>query len=160
MTVKPLPNHEYLKSILKYHPHNGLWVWKEHRGNIAAGSIAGKCRGRNATHGYQQIAIDKKLYMAHRLAYYYMTGIDPEGLVVDHIDRNRKNNAFNNLRAATFQVNNLNHGREPTFCSFIRGRYQAQFTLQGKHYYCGVFDSADEATAASLARKLELSQAG
>lgn len=145
MTVKPLPNHEYLKSILKYHPHNGIFVWKVSRGRRKRGDLANSSR-----EPYSQIKIDGKLYMAHRLAYYYVTGIDPVGLVIDHIDCNRHNNAFANLRAVTVAENNANRAKPARDCTYRRGRWEAQFTLKGRHYYCGVFSTMEAAQQAAV----------
>jgi hypothetical protein len=66
--------------------------------------------GRQAgtiTNGYRQIEIDYKLFKAARLAWLYMTGSWPENLV-DHVNGNRSDDRWCNLRAATYQENARN----------------------------------------------------
>lgn len=47
--------------------------------------------------------------MIHRCVYYYFNNCNiPEGLQIDHIDRNKKNNNINNLRAVSCTKNLLN----------------------------------------------------
>lgn len=100
---------EYLKSCLEYDPVSGLFTWK-HRDNVPKSTntrMTGKIAGTIAkTHGYRVIRIDGKLYLAHRLAFLYMTGSIPE--FVDHKNRVRTDCSWNNLRASTRQQNNIN----------------------------------------------------
>lgn len=50
--------------------------------------------------------------MVHRLIWKLVTGQDiPEGYMLDHIDRNRKNNRIDNLRLSDNQLNQNN--RDP-----------------------------------------------
>lgn len=49
--------------------------------------------------------IGKALKMRYRLMYYLYYGSIPENCEIDHIDRNRSNDAINNLRAVTRQEN-------------------------------------------------------
>jgi hypothetical protein len=46
---------------------------------------------------------------AHRVVYSYFKGEIPDGLVINHIDGNRKNNNLSNLEAVT-QKENIMHG--------------------------------------------------
>ncbi|MFW4291481.1 HNH endonuclease [Salmonella enterica subsp. enterica serovar Paratyphi C] len=46
--------------------------------------------------GYIRIYINKKWYLAHRLAWLYVTGKWPIN-VIDHINRNKADNRFINL---------------------------------------------------------------
>lgn len=57
--------------------------------------------------GYIEIIFNNKYYKAHRLAFLYTEGYLPEH-DVDHIDRNRSNNKWNNLRHATRRCNMQN----------------------------------------------------
>lgn len=77
--------HDRLKQLLSYNPKTGVFVWKVPRGRQKADAIAGgTCRGR--WHNYRQIRIDGKLYMAHRLAWFWFYGQWPNGMI-DHVNR-------------------------------------------------------------------------
>ena len=90
-------NVDYIYNLLHYNPDTGLFMWKERRSPACTkGWFTGNVNGR----GYATIRIDGKLYLAHRLAWLLMTGSFPQKRL-DHIDRNKLNNKFNNLREAT-----------------------------------------------------------
>jgi hypothetical protein len=67
------------------------------------GDIAGTTR----PDGRRQISIDNLTYLASRLAWLYMTGRWPKE-EIDHIDRDKGNDRWENLREATHQQNQLN----------------------------------------------------
>lgn len=114
--------------------------------------IAGADNGR----GYLRVSVDKISYMAHRLAFLYMTGRWP--LEIDHIDGNKKNNVWRNLREVT-RTQNMNNNAHvmPRALSGIKGvrrqrghrRWQATFRKQ----HLGYFDTAEEAGSAYEAAK-------
>ena len=72
--------------------------------------------------GYMQISIpiNKKMkcLRSHRLIYECFNGLIPDGLVVDHINRNKLDNRLENLRLVTQQENCLNSA------SKIRSQYR------------------------------------
>jgi hypothetical protein len=149
-----------LREVLHYDQITGLFVWKISRG----GRKAGQSTGAVNSHGYLSIGIDGGLYKAHRLAILYMTGEWPS-LDVDHIDGNRTNNRFGNLREASKAVNSENRHRSragrPVHLMGIsrhknRRQWQAAITVRGVKTYLGLFDTADEAGAAYLAAKRKL----
>lgn len=95
---------EYLKSILNYDPETGVFTWlHDHRGPVRAGDVA----GRTKPNGYISVKIAQQEFYAHRLAYLYMTGTFPEH-EVDHINRNRADNRWVNLRSASAANNKAN----------------------------------------------------
>lgn len=96
---------EYLKKILSYDPKTGIFTRTVRTGtNAPAGVIAG---GLDVSSGYHKIKIRYKTYSAHRLAFLYMVGYFPENHV-DHIDRDRANNKWNNLREISCSCNSRN----------------------------------------------------
>ena len=94
---------ERLREVLTYHPNTGEF-WrisphkKEHIG-VPAGCIKKV--------GYRYISIDNKSYLAHRLAYLYMEDCWPES-EIDHINSDRSDNRWINLRPASSRQNKQN----------------------------------------------------
>lgn len=88
---------ETLKGLLTYNPETGVFLWNTSK----------KKAGSENHRGYIQIGIDGKLYYAHRLAFLYMTGAMPFG-IVDHRNRKKADNHWANLRDTTQAENNAN----------------------------------------------------
>jgi HNH endonuclease/AP2 domain len=138
---------EYLKEILHYEPETGLWFW--FRDN--SGKLAGQIHN-----GYVLITIDGVKYLAHRLAFLYMTGKWPEN-DVDHKDNIRNNNEWSNLRDCTHSQNMHNKpiskrnssGAKGVSYSKVTKKYRATIAL-------GTFNTLEEARVAyeNAAKKL------
>ena len=146
-----------LREAFHYDPDTGLFTWKISPRRAKKGDIAG-CN----SHGYIVIGIDQKMYPAHRLAWLYMTGEWPSAQV-DHIDLNRSNNSWNNLRAASHCENQRNKSTQKnntsghkSVCWHNRQRkWNAQIKVMGKTVYLGRFQSFEDAAFAySSAAKL------
>jgi hypothetical protein len=136
---------EALKHILDYNPDTGLFVWKNPTGGRAKrNAIAGKTN----SHGYRSIKINKKDYLAHRLAWFYVHGKWPAN-IIDHINGDKVDNRISNIRDTSLSVNNLNRKYAKGF-SVVRKKFQAKMANGSKTIYLGSFDSAD---AAQLAYK-------
>lgn len=93
-------SHCELLERFDYNPETGLFY------PIYPRSVL-KSWGTKDKNGYLKGQIKGKDYKVHRLAWFYMTGEIPPGQI-DHIDRNRTNNRFNNLRVVTHRENQLN----------------------------------------------------
>lgn len=87
----------------RYNPDKGHW-WNARNVGKIAGSIS-------RVSGYKQVGIDKKKYLVHRVIWTHFNGAIPDGMVVDHIDRNRRNNRIENLRLLTIESNLRNCDR-------------------------------------------------
>jgi len=142
-----------LKQVLHYTPSTGQFVWKQKRGRQAAGSTAGSSKGSG---GYVRLMVDGTLYLAHRLIFFYVEGRFPKH-DVDHINGNRADNRYKNLRHATRSANNQNrrtpHTRNKAGYLGVSfdprdGRYYARIFFNGKQNSLGGFSTPEEAHAA------------
>jgi hypothetical protein len=139
---------ELLKKLLHYNPSTGLFRWKLPFGKQKINGIAG---GKNSQ-GYTIISINSKLYRAARLAFLYMEGYFPE-YHVDHINRIRDDNRWENLRHITQQCNNRNTSKRSDNTSGITGvtwnklskKWVSQISTNGKNKYLGIFGTLKEA---------------
>lgn len=103
--------HSRLQELLHYDPQSGIFTWKKRLGTSRGvtafnTSFAGKIAGASSGHGYLKLGIDGKQHLAHRIAWFYITGKMPLNLI-DHKDLNPMNNSWENLREATFSQNNM-----------------------------------------------------
>ncbi len=116
-----------------------------------------KRTGKHASskhHGYIRISIEYKEYRAHRLAWLYMTGAMPTG-IIDHKNHNKSDNRWSNLRDVTHQENCKNTSLYSTNNSGIPGVYWhrrdkkwiACIYVNGKKKHLGCFDNKEDAIA-------------
>jgi hypothetical protein len=123
-------------------PFTGNLYWRE-------GPRIGKAAGCKRKDGYSIVFLKGKLYLQHRLVYAFCNGIDPGVLLVDHIDRNQRNNAIWNIRTVTPAQSSLNTKGLGIY-KRKNGRYSANINKDYKRYYLGTFDTHDEAKAAYI----------
>lgn len=139
-----------VKELLDYNPETGDFFWKtKRRGKKQAGMRAGCLHPT----GYVRISIDYRLYNAQRLAWVIMTGKWPECLI-DHIDGNRSNNRFKNLRQCNFSQNSANRKISASNTSGYKGvsfvkrtkKWGAWIKVNGKSKNLGcAFNTPEEA---------------
>jgi len=150
-------NQEYLKSILHYNPETGVFCWKVRQGRVCSGEVAGSEKW-----GYTRIKINSKEYLAHRLAFLYMTGAWPKD-EIDHINHVRDDNRFVNLRSATRQENAKNLKMSLANTSGVTGvnwhkatkKWKASIWKNGKTKHLGGFSSIEAATQARKMAEIE-----
>lgn len=150
--VREALTQDRLKELLHYDPDTGVFTWKVSRGNARAGSVAGSVDGH---HGYWLIGIDGGNHRAHRLAWFYVYGTQPDEQI-DHINGVRSDNRINNLREATNSQNQRNTGARSHNTSGFKGvrwhkasgKYCAAIQHKGKRHHLGLFSGPDEAHAA------------
>lgn len=126
----PLPSLERLCQILELNHATGDLIHKKKCGTVE-GSIAGNITAQ----GYVRVKIDGRLYLAHRIVFYMATSINPNGLEIDHIDGDKRNNVPSNLRMATRDQNRQNVGRYKNNTCKARGVY---FNKARNAYFCHV----------------------
>lgn len=143
-----------LKQLLEYSSDNGVFVWLvNRRGRFAR---AGKVAGKLNDHGYIRIGIDGRIYLAHRLAWFYCHGEWPPG-GLDHANGMPTDNRIANLRLAT-QSQNLANSRARNLTrlkgAYYKPRYEmwiSQIKYGGKSHHLGYFETAEAANAAYMA---------
>ena len=102
--------------------------------------------------GYIKIQIGGKNYFVHRLIMEAFVGESEQE--VDHIDRNKSNNNFHNLRYCSRSENSLNRD----YCDNAKGycwhkrvkKWHAQIMIDGKLKHLGYFDNEQDARQAYL----------
>ena len=104
-----------LLELLNYNPFTGDFTWRVRRRGTK-GAVAGSIQIR----GYVRIRIDGRDYMAHRLAFLWMTGEFPED-GVDHISGVKSDNRWSNLRPADQALNQRNCSRRIDNTSGVTG---------------------------------------
>lgn len=142
-----------LKERLHYSPETGVFTWLKSKSRYLGktGSIAG---GDNGT-GYIKIYVLGKQRYAHRLAYLYMTGAFPKG-ILDHVNEIKSDNRWVNLRDATQSQNMFNKGKQSNNTSGVKGvtwdkvthNWKAQCRVNGVVKNLGRYESMNDAIAA------------
>ena len=138
-----------LKELLDYDPATGIFRRKIKVGGQPVGSIAGVIDAD----GYRVIRVDGVKRKAHRLAFLWMEGAIPSGLV-DHENTLRDDNAWDNLREATRAENSANsvcRRNKPLAVKgvFVSGsRFRAVICKGGRNRHLGTFDTVEEAQSA------------
>lgn len=146
---------EWLKDKFYYDKETGLFTRKVSTGNggrFKSGEVAGSM---NICTGYIEIWTNNRLYLAHRLAWLYINGGMPE-FGIDHIDGNRFNNRWNNLRLANQSQNMRNMGLAKNNKSGYKGvsfrrdtnKWTVRARFNGEYKSLGCFDSKEEARKA------------
>jgi hypothetical protein len=164
--ARAMPSKEVLDQILKYDPDTGNIFWRVrpvtmfttgttderprsavHACNQWNSRWASKSAASLKSDGYRYVHFNYKTELVHRVAWKIMTGDDP--IEIDHIDGNRSNNKWSNLRNGTRSDNFHNLALRSNNTSGCHGvafskrqqRWVATITI-------GTFDSKEDAIAA------------
>lgn len=138
-----------LMELLEYNKETGVFTW---RTTVGGRAKSGTVAGTTTSNGYILIYVDKKPYLAHRLAWLYVYGELPScGL--DHKDMDRCNNRIENLRKADKSQNNYNRNAPKNNACGLKGvyyhrrgkRWASHITIRKKNYHLGLFDTKEEA---------------
>lgn len=158
--MKNLISQERLKQVLWYDQESGVFRW---RCSLNNKTKAWQIAGVKLPKGYIHIGIDKKMYLAHRLAWLYVHGQMPLH-EIDHLNQTTSDNRICNLRLATRKQNSENRNvflNNKTGCrgvSFHKAsnKYRAQVRHSGKTIHLGLFKTIEEASQVARAKRLEL----
>lgn len=175
---KPLPSLERLNELLLLDVESGFLFWKirtpesGHYTEMSCKMFNCRDAGNRADRLYARrpyavvkIALrtgeEQQAYAAHRIIWKMVNGRDPFPLV-DHIDRDKKNNKPGNLREADYRLNVQNrsdHQRRKKEGALIgvypsrNGKFRSQIWMPTGIVYLGTFPTAEEASAAFLATR-------
>jgi len=133
--------------IARFEYRDGKLFYKKSEGCMKKGSEVGTvCQT-----GHLKTLIKRKPHLLHRIIFMMHHGFLPQFL--DHIDGNPSNNRIENLRPATHSQNNLNRGKHKRNTSGYKGvtwvstagKYSTRIAINGKRFFLGYFDDAQEA---------------
>lgn len=141
---------ERLREMFCYDPASGKLTRKIVTGrNVHVGDVVGSDHGD----GYLSVKIAGKSYYVHRIIWKFVTGEWPKNFI-DHIDLNRSNNSFANLREADRVKNGQNRRKMSHNSTGFKGvswsaaskKFTAQIKIQGtKQRHLGFFNDAESA---------------
>lgn len=147
--VAVYPTQDEIKALLHYDPETGVFSWLIALPGRKPGAVA----GRNQTNGYRGIKINDQVFLEHRLAWVYMTGALPPHQI-DHINGQRRDNRFANLRAASSSQNMQNQkGVKGAYAHKASGTWQSSIKVNGKTIWLGKFETEAAARDAYIAAK-------
>lgn len=150
---------ERLRHLMNYSPDTGKFTRRIQCGKCAPNSVV----TGTLSHGYLRASIDNKVYALHRLAFLWMTGKWPNA-DVDHIDGDRANNRWSNLRDVSRQVNmeNLREARRNNLSTGLLGvhshgiKFRSRIRAAGKVIELGSFETKEAAHAVYVSAKRRL----
>ena len=150
-----------VRNLLQYDSETGIFKYRVNHDLCDAGDIAGYV----SRSGRKMIWIDGRTYSASRLAFVYKTGRWPTPSV-DHINRNKSDDRWCNLREATMQEQALNQGLRKTNTSGYKNVYKnpggkgwlafLPRNVDNRRKYIGRFDSPAEAAQAIVDKIKEI----
>ena len=139
-----------LREFLYYDPATGVFTRLKSTGGVRAGATAGSVN----SDGYLDIRVCGQLYRSHRLAWLYVHGVWPSG-VIDHWNHNRVDNTIKNLRDVSHAVNLQNQEKHRTDSRLgvlgvsTKGKkFTAEIGINGRRQYLGIFETVEQASTA------------
>lgn len=140
-----------IRDCFDYLDGNLYWKTKVNRW-----TPVGKKAGTVRPDGYLDISLNMRKHLAHTLVWRWHNGDIPDGMFIDHIDRDRLNNKIENLRLCTKSQNNQNASIRKDNTSGVKGvsfhkktgKWQASIGIESKMKYIGLFSTIELAEKA------------
>lgn len=159
----------YVRSILYYDPETGVFTWRArpasmfndgkhsaaHRASLWNSRYSGTVAGKIDDRGYRIICISSRMYRAHRLAWLWMAGDWPTA-EIDHVNLDKDDNCWSNLREATHSQNMINrrlHRNNTSGCKGVHWhkrdkKWSAQISKDKRRINLGYFETREDAQSA------------
>ena len=151
---------ERLHEVFLMSPDTGLVTWSASPARcVKIGSIVGVKRPT----GHLFVQIDGKTIALHRIVWAMYYGSWPNGMI-DHINRNPKDNRICNLRLASKSQNAANisklyannkTGRKGVSFHKLTNKYRASISFNGKWHHIGLFETPELAHNAYILASLK-----
>ena len=150
---------ERIRTELEYNQETGSFTWLRGRQGRQKQREAGCIKTPD---GYRRVCIDGTLYLAHRLAWLYMTDSWPADQI-DHRNGIRTDNRWANLREATDAENRQNISKRIDNTSGLigvswenrRSKWRAYIVFGGHQKHLGMFADKHDAGIAYIKAKAE-----
>ena len=144
---------DLLRELFEYNSETGQVFRKTT--NAKGGGKKGDSVGSLTESGYLRTSISGKRHQVHRLIWCWVTGEWPkEGMIVDHINGDRSDNRWENLRLCTASQNAYNRKTPRRNKSGFTGVYKdarnGKFLVKAGGEHLGSFDTINEAVAARV----------
>lgn len=141
-----MSDYEKFNALFRYDPETGHLYWKRAKGRRRTDVPAGHV----SDDGYCRICVEYKMYLAHRIVWLLHHKEWPKG-ILDHVDRNRRNNRIENLIDSNHASNAFNSKVRSDNKTGVPGVYQ---TPSGRYAVniCGEYWGSYESL--SLAKKI------
>lgn len=127
----------------------------------SSNAVSGALMGDENGDGYLRAMVAGRRWLLHRLAFFYVTGKEPE-LQIDHANGVRSDNRWCNLRAARQAENSQNLAVRKNNAvglagvSAKAGKWRAQIRANGRRFHLGTFETPEEASKAYRAAKAQM----
>jgi hypothetical protein len=157
VNLRPILHHTTSKilDVVNYDPATGEFTWKVDFFSVKKGDLISSCDKT----GYLRLSYNGYRPFAHNIACLAMTGkLPPKGYEIDHINRIRDDNRWENLRVVTRSINHMNRCVEKKNKSGYRGvckvkgcisKWKAYISVNRKQVTIGSsFDTPEEAALA------------
>jgi hypothetical protein len=176
--MKPTTKHVSLPSLTKLNEcfllEDGKLFWKDrpqhhfdrdYQYKIFNKRYSGKEASTQGGIGYLLTSVDSVRYKTHRIVFFMHYGVDPKGMLIDHINNVRDDNRPENLRLATASQNTVNfngcrrdntHGARGVSWKEKNKKWQAAVGFNNKVIYLGLFSDKSKAIQTANEKRSEL----
>jgi len=158
MPANQLPPQAELAELFRYDAASGQLFWNPRPDDISWNKVFGdRPAGCIDSKGYIRIRTKGAVWVAHRVIWKLIHGVDPD--FIDHINGIRNDNRIENLRSVTQTENARNTGRKRHNTSGVSGvhwvakdqRWLATIHDKGKRINLGQYRNFEDAVAARRA---------